>query len=101
MSARDLFGQEVDPASIAEAPYGTRPRAAQRPRGGYAAPPGSGPDGETCGTCERSYRRATRANKAFWKCSLIRETNGAGSDIRKSAPACSRWEILTTPKVDK
>jgi hypothetical protein len=61
---------------------------------GYAAQPGSGPQGETCGSCEHLIRHRTA--RSFWKCDLVKWTHGPGTDIRRSTPACSRWE---KPKV--
>ena len=48
------------------------------------------PDGETCGTCVHFKRR--RYSKTYFKCALVPDTRGAGSDIRKSLPACIQWE---------
>lgn len=58
---------------------------------GYAALPGSGPAGETCGSCAHVVRR--RLARTYLKCGLMRRgwTGGTASDVRKSAPACSRW----------
>lgn len=62
------------------------------PSNGYAAPPGTGPAGETCRTC-RHYTRK-RMSKVYRKCGLMAQhwTNGYGTDIKASAPACRRWE---------
>lgn len=56
---------------------------------GYAALPGGGPTGETCGSC----RFLARFPKYF-KCKLVRDrwTGGRGSDILFRSPACSKWE---------
>jgi hypothetical protein len=58
---------------------------------GYAAPPGTGPAGETCGTCKHAHRYVH-----FAKCghSARRHfnTNGAATDIRLRTAACSKWE---------
>jgi hypothetical protein len=66
-----------------------------RPRkSGHAGVPGTGPVGETCGTC-RHYRAInSRAGGSFRKCELMRSrwTKGPGSDIRKGDRACNRWE---------
>jgi len=66
-------------------------RKATRPNG-YAAPPGSGPAGETCRTC-RHYTYV-QCSKRYLKCALMRPrwTNGPGTDIKARAPACSYWE---------
>lgn len=62
-----------------------------QPRG-YAHFPGTGPAGETCGSC--------KYNVSFgrWhKCELARAiwTGGRGSDILVRAAACSKWESET------
>ena len=85
---RDMFGNEMT-IDEARAAMGKK-RTDAIPRG-YAAPPGSGPQGETCKTCEHIYRN--RMSKTYLKCSLNRAnwSGGRGSDIKASAPACSRW----------
>lgn len=60
--------------------------------GGYAAFPGSGPDGQTCKTCAHSYNVRLRSGKSFWKCDLVRQTSGPGSDIRLKSLACWHWK---------
>lgn len=62
------------------------------PRGGYAAPPGTGPKGETCGGCKHI------AGERYKKCRVVRArwTHGPATDIRSRAPACSKWEKATT-----
>ena len=59
---------------------------------GYAADPGTGPAGETCGSCRHIGR--IRLSKTYTKCNLGRAnwTHGAGTDIRHKDPACSKWE---------
>lgn len=56
--------------------------------GGYAATPGTGPAGETCGSCRHCQRGG------YTKCALTRHTSCEASDIRLIAPACLRWEPL-------
>lgn len=77
---RDLFGAE----SV------ERPDRRNLARG-YAAPPGSGPEGESCRTCARAYS-IDYHDKRYWKCALVKQTHGLGTDIRLKSPACSRWE---------
>lgn len=62
------------------------------PRGG-ADRPGTGPEGETCGSCKHDVATG-RTGKRFHKCALNRAcwTHGAKSDIRTRWPACSKWE---------
>lgn len=58
----------------------------------HAAPPGTGPAGETCGSCAHYVRR--RMGGIYRKCGLCRSqwTNGPGTDIRAKDAACSKWE---------
>jgi hypothetical protein len=63
----------------------------------YAARPGSGPPGETCGSCKHRVLRKSR----FWKCGILRGawTRGNETDIRPTSPACVLWvagKIATT-----
>jgi hypothetical protein len=55
-------------------------------------PPGSGPAGETCGSCRHCAR--IRRAKTYLKCELMRFqwTSGAATDIRAKWPACKAWE---------
>jgi len=58
---------------------------------GYAAAPGTGPDGETCRSCANRYG-VTGGRKTFWKCRLApRFSCGPATDIRLGWPACVRW----------
>lgn len=61
---------------------------------GYYAPPGSGPDGETCGTCFYCSGHG-RGLKRWHKCDLARErwTGGRGTDVLVGSPACHAWEM--------
>lgn len=61
---------------------------------GYAARPGSGPEGETCGTCQHCRAKGNRAgSRTFYKCGLMVRawTCGRGSDVLLKSPACARW----------
>ena len=59
-------------------------------RGGYAAKPGTGPAGRTCGNCTH-YRSVLRGARPYRKCALCEPnwTRGPGSDILKRSPACA------------
>lgn len=89
---RDIFGNEITEAQaraiLAKSKSGRKPT---QPRG-YAAPPGTGPEGETCKSCKHIYRN--EMSKTYLKCGLMRAhwTGGAATDIKASWPACSRWE---------
>lgn len=58
---------------------------------GYAATPGSGPEGETCRSCAHSYFVSPNV-KRFYKCRLTPLTRGAASDIKIKSAACSQWK---------
>lgn len=87
----DLFG--LDRALTPRERKGLK-RSGPVPRG-YVAPPGTGPAGETCGSCKHLYRN--RMAKTYLKCSLNRArwTGGGGSDVRARSPACQKWEPNT------
>lgn len=63
-----------------------------QPRG-YAAKPGTGPAGETCGSCKHSEHGGT-GSRSFPKCALTRacHTSSRRTDILMRAPACEKWE---------
>lgn len=75
---KDLFGVEI---------VETRRPKAKSVAKGFAAPPGTGPAGETCRTCA-NVRRSGR----FFKCALVKPTHGLGSDIRLRWDACRLWQ---------
>ena len=85
MSLLDLMGKD-----FALTPE-EKKRATQSPpkRYGYAAPPGTGPTGETCATCKHICR-----SRKFRKCALRRATwtHGFATDILAKAKACKFWE---------
>jgi hypothetical protein len=58
---------------------------------GHAAMPGSGPQGETCGSCVHAVRTSHRPQK--YTCGLRGSAAwmGANSEIERSDPACSKW----------
>lgn len=83
----DLFGNEITEPRIRFTPSGRkRPLEVAK---GYAARPGSGPQGETCRTCQHAVRRMAR----YWKCALLRQcwSGCLATDIRLKAPACSHF----------
>jgi len=82
---RDLFGVEISD----EPPPKTKPQAK-----GWAAPPGTGPKGETCRSCKHSYYH--EMSKRYWKCDLVEPTGGLGTDIRLKWAACLYWEKKET-----
>jgi hypothetical protein len=60
-------------------------------------PPGSGPRGQTCGTCAKLCTR--HYSRKYFKCHVLMKFWSAGpaTDIRKKDPACLCWE----PRIDK
>lgn len=61
---------------------------------GYAEKPGTGPVGETCGTCRHCAFKLAASGRRFYKCDLIIHGWGrtAATDIRIGSPACRRHE---------
>ena len=59
---------------------------------GHADHPGTGPEGETCGSCTHIAKR--HLAKTYTKCGLTKATwtGGGGSDVRNKDAACSRWQ---------
>ncbi|HJE22105.1 MAG TPA: hypothetical protein K8W01_00385 [Methylorubrum populi] len=59
---------------------------------GYAAKPGTGPAGETCGSCDHLVRK--RLAKVYRKCGLMERhwTGGKDTDVLATAPACRNWQ---------
>ena len=59
---------------------------------GYAAEPGTGPKGETCGSCKQHVRKVMAGT--YHKCGLMVHiwTGGGGTDIKVRSAACRHWE---------
>jgi hypothetical protein len=95
--ARDLFGLQA----LADGPLvrgaGKRKRKPTRPRG-YVFTPGTGPEGETCGSCLHIFRN--RLSRTYLKCSKNKSnwTGGPASDILSRSPACKFWEAQPPEK---
>jgi hypothetical protein len=91
----DLFGEPITTTREVQTRADGKPRRKPtRPRG-YAAEPGTGPTGESCGTCR--HHCVICYSKPYHKCSEFRRlggkwTGGPGSDIRVRSPACRLWE---------
>lgn len=85
----DLWGEPI--TTREPPPPADGKRKSTRPNG-YAAQPGSGPKGETCGSCAHCVWKEMA--KSYLKCGKVRATwtGGPGTDIRARAPACSFWE---------
>ncbi|MGH8326882.1 MAG: hypothetical protein ACRET2_08985 [Steroidobacteraceae bacterium] len=92
----DLFGPIpagfARPSTRGRGPQGGKHYVTPR---GYAAPPGTGPAGETCGSCKHCGRM--RQAKRWIKCLLMRArwSHGRATDILARSPACSKWESPT------
>lgn len=83
----DMFGNEI----TAEEARRLLKRRDPIPQG-YAAPPGTGPAGETCGSCRHIAR--LRYARIYLKCELNERawTHGRKTDILARTPACRKWE---------
>jgi hypothetical protein len=57
-------------------------------RKGYVQPPGTGPFGETCGSCR--HRRPTSCDNRTWVCGL--ESRHIDVPIASATKSCARWE---------
>lgn len=61
------------------------------PANGYAARPGTGPQGETCGSCAHCCVKSR--TRTYYKCELVMAnwTASRGSDVLLRSPACAKW----------
>ena len=86
----DLFGEPVQ-ERLPVVPGASKKRKDPIPAG-YAATPGTGPAGETCGSC--AHRRVISCAKRYHKCGLMQRiwTGGRKTDILVRSPACAKWE---------
>jgi hypothetical protein len=78
----DLFGEPQQQSTSRGGRHYVKPW-------GYFAPPGTGPEGHTCGDCMHIARF-----RRYAKCELARGkwTNGRASDVLSRSPACREWE---------
>jgi hypothetical protein len=88
---KDMFGNELTETEARD----LLKRKTPIPRGHYFTP-GTGPAGETCGTCKHRVLRGNSEGRGrgHQKCGLNRAnwTHGPRSDIRAKDPACKFWE---------
>jgi hypothetical protein len=93
---KDLFGNELTEAQA----LAIVKRKTPQPRG-YAAPPGTGPKGETCRTCAHYTLREFA--KVYRKCGLMEAkwTGGPATDILARAPACRLWKGREGPPKER
>lgn len=90
---RDLLGNPIVPEGPAMTPAERRKLLRPKERAkGYAAEPGTGPEGETCGSC--AHHATVSYSKIYHKCGLLRQvwTGGRATDILVRSPACRLWE---------
>lgn len=100
MAYVNVRGEVIDiRALIAKAPNPNYRAPADRKRkptvkNGYAAQPGTGPEGKTCRDCQHKRSMTNTGNKSWIKCELRRATwtGGEGTDILASAAACSKFQ---------
>ena len=88
VSYRTASGEVIEPPQ--------RGKHYVEPRG-YADKPGTGPKGETCGSC-RHLCRAGTGGKRFPKCVLTEAawTSTRRTDVLVRAAACSKWQAKET-----
>ena len=86
----DLFREEV---KFPLKPIGESPLKGRKLKTGYAAPPGTGLQGETCRSCNLKTRQFS-GSKSWYKCSLVKISGHKATDIKLRSPACSFWEEL-------
>jgi hypothetical protein len=96
----NVHGEPIDMTALrAKAPdhraiNGTGKKRKPTEPKGYAAVPGTGPEGKTCRDCKHKQTMSNTGNKSWIKCDLMKAawTHGPGSDIRAGSPACRRFE---------
>ena len=86
--ADGLFGWSPDAPAMTPK---ERKRRKEPVPSGHASKPGTGPAGETCGSCKHIFRNVLA--KTYLKCGLNRAmwTGGRKSDIRARDAACLKW----------
>lgn len=95
---KDRFGNEVTEAEARMLLRAGRPGAKRKSKSpeaaGYAALPGTGPEGETCKSCDHLTQIRGYA-KRFYKCRLMQRvwTNGKKTDVLVRSPACAQWTV--------
>jgi len=90
MSDPDLIELAAGPMLTPEQRRKLKPPCGTGKRG-HVAPPGTGPEGETCGSCQHLYRN--QMAKTYLKCGLNRAkwTGGLKTDVRARDQACRQW----------
>jgi hypothetical protein len=87
----------IDPDWLAKHPWILKSAPAQKRDKAHPYAPGTGPAGQTCGTCSKCIGR--KFAKTYYKCRVMMKfwTGGPGTDIRLKDAACRSWEA----RVDK
>jgi len=87
----DLFGDIPDRAMTPEERRKLFGRRKDPTPSGHVYIPGTGPKGETCGTCAHLVRKTMA--KTYLKCGLNEAnwTGGRKSDVLARDPACRKW----------
>ncbi len=84
MTDTDLLGDPLTASTLKDKGWSARGK-----QWGYVMPPGTGPQGKTCGDCRHIHRtqryRKCKLNRARW-------TGGPKTDILARSPSCSRFE---------
>ncbi len=83
----DIFGNEIPVEQAYDVKHDRRETIKSRWRRMYGYD-----DSHKCGDCRYSFRLTVNDNKHFWKCNLMGVSSSEATDIRKSDPACKRWE---------
>lgn len=86
----------VDPEWLKAHPLTFVPK---KKKSGYPAEPGTGPKGETCGTCDNLHSKEMYSGRVFYKCKILtpKWTGGAGTDVKLRSASCSYWK----PKIER
>lgn len=81
----------TDQPQLMVLPESPRQRATNGRKHGHAAVPGTGPEGETCGSC--AFLERQKYANTYMKCRLMRVywTQSEATDVRARDPACRRW----------
>lgn len=83
----------VDPRiqAILDGPMTTRTDLRFAPMRGHASAPGTGPVGETCGSCR--HRHPTDSSYRTWTCDAVSKFSAdRGTPISQHEKACGRWQ---------
>ena len=93
--AAEWFKRQSESARLLRSAGCPEPRKPTK-KNGYAAPPGTGPEGKACKDCRHKCSMGN-GGKHFIKCELRRSTwtHGEGTDILAGSPACNKFQENT------